>query len=283
MNTTLTFSAAAFPADQARAIVRLICREKRTTTFQRTRERLKNRFKRELVRVLKFAKHETLRKLHRYLYSHRSIQGQDEPPDNPAAMRITFNLDELWQDLIAMLSTEAPAILDIAASDTLSTVGFNEPWRLPTQDVLDFIARRQNLLSGVPDEIFNTIRSEISTGLNNREGIRDLSARITQAFDQIETDRAELIAETETAAAYSYASDKAARAAGVKFKQWIHGASKIPRPDHLAIDGLIVPIDEPYPVGSPPLMYPHDPDGSPEDVINCSCISIASSGEEQTE
>jgi len=174
-----------------------------------------------------------------------------------------------------MLDQEGRSALDSAANDTLAAVGYRDPWKLPAQDALDFIARRQNLLSNVPDEIFETIRNEISAGLNAGESIRDLSKRISSAFDDISKTRAELIAQTETAAAYSFASDKAARAAGIGYKKWIHSViSKVPRPDHLAIDGLVVPMDQAYPVGNPPLMYPHAPDGAAEDVINCRCMSI---------
>ena len=159
--------------------------------------------------------------------------GQDEDqtlPINPGAVRINFNLSELEADLNSILDEEARAMLDTAASDTLASVGFRDPWKLPAQDTLDFIARRQNLLSGVPQEIFDQIRDELSQGLNAGENLRDLSARITDAFDQIEEDRADLIAETESAAAYSYSSDRAARAAGIGYKQWLHGASESSAP-----------------------------------------------------
>jgi uncharacterized protein with gpF-like domain len=149
-----------------------------------------------------------------------------------------------------------------------------------SQDVLDFIARRQDALSGIADDIAEKVREQISEGLLAGESIADISARITSTFDEIESDQAELIADSETAAAYSYANDKASRAGGIEYKRWIHGNPKVPRADHLAIDGLVVPIDEPYPVGDPPLMYPHDEDGSPEDVINCTCISVAATEEQ---
>jgi len=107
------------------------------------------------------------------------------------------------------------------------------------------------------------------------ESVAQLSERISALFAQIDATRGALIASTETAAAYGFASQAAADQAGVEFKQWIHsGLPKEPREDHLEIDGLIVPADQPYPVGDPPLMFPHDPDGSAEDVINCGCISI---------
>jgi len=275
MNTRMIFTAAAMPADQARAIVELICASSPERAAEQRRNRIERRYSQAIQRVLKFAKHETIRKAQRYLHSHRPLSGQDEQADHPDSVKIAFNVDELSQDLNTMLETEGLSALTTASQDTLEHVGFRDPWKLPAQDVLDFIARRQNLLSNVPLEIFDTIRNEISAGLNKGESIRALSKRISAAFDEIGKGRAQVIAQTETAAAYGFASDKAARAAGITYKKWIHSViSKVPRADHLAINGLIIPMDEAYPVGNPPLMYPHAPDGAAEDVINCRCMSI---------
>ncbi len=271
--------AAALPTPQARAVVALLCAQKQSHPMEKNRNKLAKDFHRAVVRVVKFVKHETLRKLHRHLYSNRPITGQEQQHHD--SIRIAFNLGGLKQDLNSVLRTEIPTVLNAGTQDTLDAAGYRDPWKLPAQEALDFIAARENLLSDVPDEVFQTIQAELSAGLNAGESIAQLSARISAAFDEIEAGRAEVIADTETAAAYSYSSDQAARAAGVEYKKWLHGAtSKVPRPDHVAIDGLVVPMDEPYPVGSPPLMYPHDENGAPEDIINCSCISIPTTREE---
>src|SRR4030095_16661375 len=281
MNHRLLLTTAAMPAAQARVIVELICAASPEKAALQRRNRIKRRFKNAFVRVIKFAKHETLRKLHRYLHSHRPLQAQDETLDHPDSIKIVFIPDELRQDLFIMLQSNFPNALTIVGNETLAALGYTDPWKLPAQNTLDFISRRQNLLGNVSNEIYDTIRGEISTGLNAGESIADLSKRITSAFDAIGTDRAEVIAQTETAAAYSYASDQAARAAGVGYKKEIHSdVPKVPRQYHLNIDGLIIPVDEAFPVGNPPLMYPHDENGSAEDVINCSCIAIPVTEEE---
>ena len=150
--------------------------------------------------------HETLRKLHRYKYSIDCSWGRGQA-DHPDSVKIAFDTDELRKDLLTVLETEGASALATAAQDTLDSVGYRDPWKLPAQDTLDFIARRQNLLSNVPDEIFDTIRNEISEGLNQGESTRELSKRISNAFDEIGKGRAQVIAQTETAAAYSFASD----------------------------------------------------------------------------
>lgn len=280
MNARTFLAASALPSREARLVLAVICssttrrraRQARAAPYLRTRGRLAGRFERALRRVLDFAKHETLRKLHRYAFTHRPLRAQEEQPTHPDAGRLSFNADELRQDLIRMLQMEVPGVVGASAAATLAGVGYRDPWRLPAQETLDLIAQRMNLISGLPDELFADVQRELSGGLNAGESIAQLSARIDRIFSP---ERAALIAETETGAAYGFASQAASLAAGVRFKQWIHsGLPKEPREDHLDIDGLIVPIDDFYPVGDPPLMYPHDPDGSAEDVINCGCISI---------
>jgi hypothetical protein len=69
------------------------------------------------------------------------------------------------------------------------------------------------------------------------------------------------------------------RDAGVTHKKWLHSQSpliKEPRPTHLAADGQIVPIDEPFDVGGVQFMRPADDSlgAGPEDIINCHCVAI---------
>jgi hypothetical protein len=115
MNTRLIFSAAALPADQARAVVALICASSPEQAAVQRRNRMERHFHRAIVRVLNFAEHETLRKLHRYKYSHRPLTSQDEQSDHPDSIKIAFNPDELRNDLNTMLETETGSALASAA------------------------------------------------------------------------------------------------------------------------------------------------------------------------
>lgn len=56
---------------------------------------------------------------------------------------------------------------------------------------------------------------------------------------------------------------------GVKrYKTWITVGDERVRESHEGLDGMTIPIDEPFPNG---LMYPCDPSGAPEEVCNCRC------------
>lgn len=46
------------------------------------------------------------------------------------------------------------------------------------------------------------------------------------------------------------------------------------RPTHFAADGQTVPLGSAFTVGGALLAFPHDPNGPPEEVINCRCLLI---------
>jgi uncharacterized protein with gpF-like domain len=55
---------------------------------------------------------------------------------------------------------------------------------------------------------------------------------------------------------------------------WILGYVQLQVDDHLAADGQVQDIDEPFDVGGEQLMYPGDPAGSPGNTINCRCTVL---------
>lgn len=54
-------------------------------------------------------------------------------------------------------------------------------------------------------------------------------------------------------------------------KRWIHGLSKEPRPDHVAMNGTVVGIGEQFEVGGVMMDRPHDPNAPAEHTIGCNC------------
>ena len=58
-------------------------------------------------------------------------------------------------------------------------------------------------------------------------------------------------------------------------KEWVAVVDSRTRDAHKKADGQRVPIDEPFIVNGEKLMYPGDPNGSPENIINCRCTMRA--------
>lgn len=57
-------------------------------------------------------------------------------------------------------------------------------------------------------------------------------------------------------------------------KQWVATFDDRTRDTHRGLDGQIRPIDEPYEIDGYEIMFPKDPDASPEMVYNCRCTQV---------
>ncbi len=288
-------AASQMSAPQARRVLMLICESGMTMEVPQPtpgeihyskREKFIKRMKSSCDRVLNYARHETLRKIEKYFRENPSItsaESGDEPsiPGKPSslAVRLTFDKELLSSELLAALREDQESALLTAGQQLFDEIGKDSVWRIPSQDAIQFVQDRANLLAHVLDEDHAKIMQSIEQGLQQGESRKELMARISTAFDEIGSSRAETIANTETAAAFNYARDKAMREVGVTHKKWLHSQSpliKEPRPTHLAADGQVQPIDDPFDVGGVQFMRPADDSlgAGPEDIINCHCVAI---------
>jgi len=81
------------------------------------------------------------------------------------------------------------------------------------------------------------------------------------------------IARTETTTAMNTAMDVAAEQTGIMIeKVWIASIDDRTRDSHADLDGVQVPKNEPFRTSNGnSLDYPGDPNGRPEEIINCRC------------
>jgi len=125
------------------------------------------------------------------------------------------------------------------------------------------------------------IRGEIRLGIDAGESSKEIAKRIKDRYESwanpadsdITMTRAMTIARTESHAAVHYGHRQGARQASDEWgleltKEWIAARDGRVRDSHDAIDGETHKMDESYSNG---LMYPGDPSGPPEEVINCRC------------
>ena len=82
--------------------------------------------------------------------------------------------------------------------------------------------------------------------------------------------RSVMIARTETGGAANFGNREGAAQTGLELsKTWISSRDSRVRDEHSFMDGETRPFNEPYSNG---LMYPGDPGGSADEVINCRCV-----------
>ena len=86
--------------------------------------------------------------------------------------------------------------------------------------------------------------------------------------------RRELIARTETIKASNAITDAIYNEWGVPKKEWIATMDDRVRDTHAQANGQVVSTNRPFEVGGEQLMYPGDPSGSPENILNCRCTEV---------
>lgn len=112
--------------------------------------------------------------------------------------------------------------------------------------------------------------------------VKERAVSIAQYQNLLLKSRGETIARTETAQAVRSAQreewqqvmDKQGIPPEAIIKTWIHGGGvKDPRPHHVAANGMTVQgIDTPFQLNNGAvLQYPHDPNASGAETINCTC------------
>jgi hypothetical protein len=140
-----------------------------------------------------------------------------------------------------------------------------------------YMAKKITSISETTESILNTrIAKYTEEGLSFRDMVNKI---VEDTGGEISRTRAKLIASEETSQAISVTNHKTAQEAKLKYKKWIHrGGAKVDRPNHLAMDGVIVGINQKFNVpgheSCPPtkMRFPKDPEnGVACQIIRCFC------------
>ncbi|MEO7904632.1 MAG: phage minor head protein [Candidatus Saccharimonadales bacterium] len=141
-------------------------------------------------------------------------------------------------------------------------------------DRIGFVKR--NKLNG--ELLARQVSQEIVQGLIQGKSFRQ-TASVPNKRMGIGAGKARTIVRTETHRVRGIARAEVQEEAvelGVQMqKMWVSAIDTSTREDHADADGQTVDVDDYFSVGSEELMFPGDPVGSAEQVINCRCTTIA--------
>lgn len=150
---------------------------------------------------------------------------------------------------------------------------------LEAPSAADFLEAATNRLVAVSDTLWDVARKELADGVRAGEGIEELAARLQVAGGFGEA-RARMIARTEVVAASNSASLAQALRLGDPSinKEWLATTEasglvcdERTRDAHCDAHEQVQPLGEPFEVGETWLMYPGQPVGPADQVINCRC------------
>jgi HK97 family phage portal protein len=120
----------------------------------------------------------------------------------------------------------------------------------------------------ITDTTFEKLKREFSESLESGEDRNALINRINNTYEGFTKIRAKTIARTEAHGAMQKGNIEGYTQGGLLIKIWVAVMDGHTRDSHAYLDGQERPMDAPFSNG---LMYPGDPNGSAEQVINCRC------------
>lgn len=206
--------------------------------------------------------------------SRRVLRSTRPDPDS------IFARQDEWQSAVDTFLRRA--IRPLLGEMYTRLLGDTFPW-----EARPFVTRHlievTNRLVRVPDEVFDIVAGEVAEGANAGESIPEIRDRVENVLSTTATprweNRATVIARTETIGAMNGGKNDSFQAVeeetGEEFeKLWLSTDDFRTRPAHVVADQQRVPVSQTFTVGGEGLMFPGDPTGRPDNVIQCRCTQL---------
>jgi HK97 family phage portal protein len=127
----------------------------------------------------------------------------------------------------------------------------------------------------VNDTTIGKIKNSLAEGVLQGESVEELAKRIRGIFELRILSSSQTIARTEVLSSNNAGTNFGYKQSGVvKKKEWLATRDSRTRDTHSHADGQVVKVDKAFEVGGEELDFPGDPNGSPEQVINCRCALL---------
>jgi len=177
------------------------------------------------------------------------------------------------EDFAKQGKADAKAMLQVVQKETIDYEDIDDYIDMTLPHIVEWLETYSfKFAQEVSEATINMLRRELEEAIRNGESIPAIMERIGKIFEVSEDGwRAERIARTETIRAANFGALEGYRQAGIRKKEWVTALDERTREWHAEADGQIVDIDDVFIVGGEPLRFPGDPEGSPENTINCRC------------
>lgn len=204
---------------------------------------------------------------------------KDDAPENIPTPQELFDLTEEIKKWVASLNDPITTSVQDIGDQALHNLGLSGTFDISRPEVVSAI---KDILNTVSTETNNTTWNDLvqifQDAETNGDGIPAIQEALSAYFGDRKSDwQTERIARTTMTAASNAGTHDAWDQSGVvKTQTWI--SALLPnrtRPAHAEAHGQTVGLHEMFDVGGEKLAYPGDPNGSPGNIINCMCTTIA--------
>lgn len=209
------------------------------------------------------------------------VRPQVLPEDAPPQPQNVDQNRAFWGEL--MQSEVIPEVAGLYTRVRSRVTGVRDE-SVTDPDAAAYLNEAGNRLVRIPDEVYAILVREIEQGIALGESVPDIRDRVqtvlTATGSERWPNRAVVVARTETmgavnAGAYAGAlRDAEERGDPAPFKVWLSTEDDRTRPSHVDADGQRTLLTEPFRVGGAPLLFPGDPRGPAQEVIQCRCTFL---------
>lgn len=231
-------------------------------------------FMREYRATMRFlADQEAMKEMYAYAHKEHPENYEKTQKDDIAFINKYFRgwADDVKPEKMAgIINHYLPLAGELGGQQAINDLGLGIAFNLRNPQIMAELKERgvkitgnisANTLQDFRDTLYRTYMEE---GMNPREVAREIKGM----FEETYKNRSMTISRTECGIAQMNVQNETYVRNGVKKKRWLAIIDANTRDSHIAMDGKVVDIDEPFPNG---LMYPLDPTGPPEEIINCRC------------
>ena len=145
--------------------------------------------------------------------------------------------------------------------------------RASVDDLISDYVDKQALrsASSITGTVVDKVRKVIAEGEASAQSVTQIGRNI-QKLSGLTRPQAARIARTETHSASMFAQDAYAESTGLNpIREWLTTLDGRERISHDVANGQQREVGEPFDIDGYDLMYPGDPAGPPEEIINCRC------------
>ncbi len=149
--------------------------------------------------------------------------------------------------------------------------------RRVNQTIMNFIKQHvAKRVKEVDDTTKEHIKRAIERGREASASVAEIAREIRDTSGTISNTRAHVISRTETHTSANVGAMSAAEAFDTKIqKEWVSSGDDRTRDEHREAEQQgPIDMDETFTVGGEQLRFPGDPEGSPENIINCRCAVV---------